>query len=362
MKSLTERLLGASKSKYASTVNKSIIFADDDSDKISFDHPILNVIYSGSMRGGFHAGNTTWAGPSKHFKSLFSLMQAKAYLKAKHKGGSNTNAKIVLIDSEFGMPVSYFESVGINPEDVIHIPITNIEEMKTETVNILNELDRGDEVIFVIDSIGNLASIKEVQDAEKEGASPADMTRAKQLKSYFRIVTPMFKLRNIGLIVVNHTYQTLEMFSKTVLGGGTGNMYAADNIFFLGRRQDAKGTGASKVLNGYDFVVKVEKSRFIREGSQFIVNVGFETGLQKYTGMFELMQTLGLMETKGKKYELTDPSTGEVLEGHSRKWYDEHPEFWAEVVKNDAIDELIRKTYRLGENKLISDEEDEDSE
>lgn len=346
-KSLTERLLAATSSKYAATVNKSVIFEDDEHTEIAFDHPIFNVMFSGSMKGGFHAGNTSWAGPSKHFKSLFSLTQARTFIK------SRPDAKIVLFDSEFGMPIKYFESVGIDPEDVIHVPVTNIEELKHEAVNLIEELDRGDDVIFVIDSVGMLASLKELDDA-RDGKTTADMTRAKQLKSFFRIVTPMLKLRNIGLIVVNHTYQTLEIYSQTVQGGGTGGIYAADNIFFIGRSKD---TDSKRNLNGYDFNVKVAKSRFVREESKFTVKVLFEKGLPKYTGMFELLKDMGLLETVGKKYVFTDPGTGEVHDGHDRKWYDNHDEFWEMIVENEAVDNLIRSRFQLGENKLINDDD-----
>ena len=56
--------------------------------------------------------------------------------------------------------------------------------------------------------MGNLASKKEVEDAEA-GKSVADMSRAKAFKSLFRMVTPHLTLKDIPLIVVNHTYKEI---------------------------------------------------------------------------------------------------------------------------------------------------------
>jgi len=72
---------------------------------------------------------------------------------------------------------------------VIHTPIMNIEDLKFDVIAQLEEVKKGDKLIIVIDSIGNLASKKEVEDA-KDQKAVADMTRAKQLKSLFRMVTP----------------------------------------------------------------------------------------------------------------------------------------------------------------------------
>ena len=75
----------------------------------------------------------------------------------------------------------------------------------------LEELDRDDDVIVVIDSIGNLASKKELEDTFNE-KSVADMSRAKSLKGLFRMTTPYLKMKNIPLLAVNHTYKEIGLF------------------------------------------------------------------------------------------------------------------------------------------------------
>ena len=89
----------------------------------------------------------------------------------------------------------------------------------------------------MIDSIGNLASKKEVEDAENE-KSVADMTRAKSLKSLFRIVTPHLTTKNIPCLAINHIYMTQEMYSKPIVSGGTGIYYSANQIFIISKSQE----------------------------------------------------------------------------------------------------------------------------
>lgn len=211
MASILDKLKKNSTVKETAVLTNSIFF--NDKDMISVPIPILNVALSGSLMGGLTPGLTMWAGPSKHFKTSFSLLMAKAYL------DKYPDAVLLFYDSEFGTPQSYFKSFGIDTDRVVHTPIVNIEVLKHDLVTQMENLARGDKVIVIIDSIGNLASKKELEDA-LEGKSVADMTRAKQLKSLFRMVTPYLTMKNIPLIVVNHTYKEIALYPKDIVGGG----------------------------------------------------------------------------------------------------------------------------------------------
>jgi RecA/RadA recombinase len=147
----------------------------------------------------------------------------------------------------------------------------------------LEQIERGEKIIVVIDSIGNLASKKEVEDA-LDGKSVADMSRAKQVKSLFRMITPHLSLKDIPMVVVNHTYKEIGMFPKDIVGGGTGSYYSADNIYILGRQQEKDG----KEISGYNFIINVEKSRYVREKSKIPIAVAWEGGIQKYSGIVDI--------------------------------------------------------------------------
>lgn len=200
---LMKKLKAASNLKHTTTLSKSTLFTHRDN--ITVDVPIINLAFSGHFNKGFGSGLIMFAGPSKHFKSNLGLITVKAYLK------TYPDAICLYYDSEFGCTPEYIQSAGIDPDRVLHIPIMNIEELKFDFAKQLQEIKKGDKVIIFIDSVGNLASKKEVEDAINDKAV-ADMTRAKQLKSLWRMVTPYLTIHDIPCVVINHSYETQEMF------------------------------------------------------------------------------------------------------------------------------------------------------
>ncbi len=232
MNSLLERMKTTSKISLAEVMTESKIFQQ--SDPISTSVPMINVALTGKLDGGITSGLTVLAGPSKHYKTSFGLLMLKAYQ------DKFPDSITLFYDSEFGSPQAYWDSFGIDMSRVLHIPIKNVEELKFDLVTQLEGITSKDKVFIMIDSIGNLASKKEVDDA-RDSKSVADMTRAKQIKSLFRMATPYLTLNDVPLIAVNHTYETQEMFSKQVVSGGTGIVYSANTIWIIGRRQDKVG-------------------------------------------------------------------------------------------------------------------------
>ena len=274
--SILDKIKKNSSIKDSAILSKSKFFTQKD--MISTAVPAINIALSGKLDGGLTPGLTMWAGPSKHFKTAFSLLMAKSYL------DKYEDAALLFYDSEFGTPQSYFDSFGIDTDRVLHTPLTNIEQLKFDIMQQLTELERGEHLIIVIDSIGNLASKKEVEDA-LEGKSVADMSRAKQVKSLFRMVTPHLNLKDIPMIVVNHTYMEIGMFPKAIVGGGTGSYYSADNIFIIGRQQEKEGTE----IVGYNFIINVEKSRYVKEKSKIPITVSLMVVLANGLGYWILL-------------------------------------------------------------------------
>ncbi len=201
--SLLDKIKKNSTIKDSAILSKSKFFTEKDMIPTSI--PMVNVALSGKLEGGLTPGLTMWAGPSKHFKTAFSLLMAKSYM------DKYDEAVLIFYDSEFGTPQSYFDTFGIDTERVLHTPLTDIEQLKFDIMKQLEGIERNDRVMIIIDSIGNLASKKEIDDA-LEGKSVADMSRAKQVKSLFRMVTPHLNLKDIPMVVVNHTY--MEILNK----------------------------------------------------------------------------------------------------------------------------------------------------
>jgi RecA/RadA recombinase len=342
--SLLEKLKKNTTIKETATLSESKFF--NKKDMIQTPVPILNVALSGSLTGGLTPGLTVFAGPSKHFKTAFALMLAKSYL------DKYDDSVVLFYDSEFGSPQSYFDSFGIDTNRVVHTPITDIEQLKHDAMSQLNNIARGDHVIIIVDSVGNLASKKEVEDAI-EGKSVADMSRAKQMKSLFRMVTPHLTIKDIPMVVVNHTYKEIGLYPKDVVSGGTGVYYSADNIFIIGRQQEKDGTE----LTGYNFIINVEKSRYVREKSKLAVEVSFEGGISKWSGLLDVAMEGGFV---------IKPSNGWYARAGEEKKYrvaDTHnKEFWLPIITNKAFNEFVETRYKVSSNSIMSDMSTQDIE
>ena len=343
--SLMERLKKNSTIKDTAILTESKFFTTKDLIQTSV--PALNVALSGRLDGGLTPGLTVFAGPSKHFKTAFSLLLAKSYL------DKYDDAVVLFYDSEFGTPQAYFDTFAIDTSRVIHTPITDIEQLKHDVMSQMNGIERGDHVIVIVDSVGNLASKKEVEDA-LDGKSVADMTRAKQMKSLFRMVTPHLTIKDIPMVVVNHTYQTMEMFSKAVVSGGTGIYYSADNIYIIGRQQEKTGQD----LTGYNFIINVEKSRFVREKSKIPVEVSFEGGISKWSGLLDMAMESGhVIKPSNGWYQRVDMSTGEAVEPKARKTDTQKKDFWLPILSDQTFMDWISKRYTISSSDGIMREE-----
>lgn len=336
MSSLTERLKKNSKIKETASLLESKFF--EAKEQIVTDVPALNIALSGRLDGGLQAGLMMVAGPSKHFKSSICLVMAAAYQKKYDDG------VILFYDSEFGSPQSYFEAFGVDTNRVVHTPITDIEQLKFDLMGQLQELKKGDHVMILIDSIGNLASKKEVEDAINE-KSVGDMTRAKQLKSLFRMVTPHLTMKDLPMVAINHTYKEQgSMYPRDVVSGGTGGIYSSNDIWIISRSQEKEGTE----LAGYTFTINIEKSRQVKEKSKIPLTVMFDGGITRYSGLLDLALEAGMVIKPSMGwFQKVDPATGEVLEGKYRAKDTNTAEFWEPLLKSKEFNDAIRHKFLL---------------
>lgn len=337
MNDLLDRLRSAGSLK-VETVSDSKFFSPKEVCQTNI--PIVNVAFTGELTGGITNGLTVLAGESKTFKSNLGLVCVRAYLN-KHK---DEDAVCLFYDSEFGITPEYLVAHGIDTKRVIHIPVEHVEQLKFDIVKRLEEIKLKDKVIIFIDSIGNLASKKEVEDANDE-KSVADMSRAKSLKSVFRIITPHLTTKDIPCIVVNHTYSEQgSMYPKEIMSGGRGLYYSANNIFFISRSQEKDG----KDVIGYHFTINIEKSRFVKEKSKMKFLVKFDGGINKWSGLLDIAQESGhVMKPSNGSYCKVNLETGEV---DPKKWKEDSTnskEFWSDIISDKKFHEFVKNKYKL---------------
>ena len=333
------------------------------SDKVAVDKPIthtkipgFNLIMSGKYDGGFYGGLTTIAAPSRHFKSSILVMMMHEWLE------QNSDGVAVFYDSENGASKDMFESYGIDMDRIISKEIMNIEDLKFDIMDLLeNQISKEDNIFIGIDSIGNLASKKEVEDALKEN-SATDMTRAKQLKSLFRMVTPYLGKYAIPMVAINHVYSEIGLFPKTIMGGGQGPLLASDSVIFLSKATDKDG----KEISGFQFTLSTHKSRYTREGMKLPLKVSFENGIDRTSGLLELGLFTGGLDKKGHRYApvIIDEETGEVTidEDMLRYKKDINISWFDDIATNPkyCFKQKLEDYAALAKTKMISEDEEED--
>lgn len=351
MSDLKTRLIKASTTKLTADLTKSKLF--NGRDEVTTRIPMLNIALGGGLNTGLQSGLTVFAAPSKHFKTLFGLTMVAAYMK------KYPEAICLFYDSEFGASEAYFRSMGVDLERVVHTPIQSVEQLKIDMVNQLEEITRGEKVIIFIDSIGNTASKKETQDALDE-KQVGDMSRAKSLKSLFRIVTPYLTIKDIPCVAINHTAMEIGgMYPKEIMGGGTGIMYSASTVFFISKRQVKEGTE----LTGYDFTLKAEKSRTVQEKSTFPITVNFKGGIDPFSGLLEMATEIGfVVKPKAGWYcrSYLDEETGEMVQ-EEKSWRasaTDTVDFWGPLFKHKPFRDSIESKYKLGAISSIKEVDD----
>ena len=344
--SVMDRLKKNSKIKGTDILANSKIFSQQDFASTSV--PMINVALSGDPDGGLGSGLTVLAGPSKHFKTSFALLMAAAYM------NKHPDAIMLFYDSEFGSPQTYFESFDIDTKRILHTPITDVEKLKFDLVSQLEAIEKDDRVIIIIDSIGNLASKKELEDAINE-KSVADMSRAKALKGLFRMVTPYLTMKNIPLLAINHTYKEIGLFPKDIVGGGTGIYYSADNIWILGRQQQKTGTE----IKGYNFIINVEKSRFVKEKSKIPVSVTWDGGIERYSGLLDIAMHGNFVAKPSNGWYCRDnQETGVLEDPKCREKETLTKEFWEPIFAETNLKEYIKSHYTIGLKSMLGEDID----
>ena len=289
---------------------------------------VLDALTSARILGGGIAANrfTVLAGPSSVGKSFLALN----YCKSAQLAGYS----ILYIDTEGTVDKTLVENFGLDLSKFrLENKLATVEMFKIYMAKFLKRLEEakaaGQEIpkmLIVIDSIGNFPSEKEITDAES-GDNKADVgNRNKAMKSVFRIITAKLNNLNIGLIGVGHTYETMEMFSKTVLSGGTGIYYNASTIIFLSKAKLDEGDKDELDLqSGIIVTAKTEKNRLAKP-KKVKFEISFTGGANKFKGLEywctpENFGAIGI--AKGKK--TIDETTGEVsVNPGGNNWYIAH--------------------------------------
>jgi len=289
-----------SKNEYASFVSDGVAAGDIESfvDTGSY---VINALVSGSIFGGFPSNKiTALAGESGTGKTFFCLSVVKHFL------DTDPDAGVIYFETESAISKQMIESRDIDSSRMVIFPVDTIEEFRTQAIRIIDKYledkkENRKPLMFVLDSLGMLATNKEVQDATDE-KNVRDMTKAQLIKSCFRILTLKLGKANIPMLVTNHTYDVIGSYVPTKeMGGGSGLKYSASTIVYLGKKKEKDGTD----LIGNIIKCEAKKSRLTREGSKVETRLYFDArGLERHYGLLEIGERAGLWKNTAGRYEI----------------------------------------------------------
>lgn len=300
---------------------------------------VLNALLSGSIYGGLPNNKISClAGDPATGKTFYAIGIATQFLK------DNKDGIVIYFDTEQAITKDMFEQRGIDMKRVAVVPVSTIEEFKTQALKIVNEILTQPEgerkpVFMVLDSLGMLSTEKEMNDSA-EGKNVRDMTKAQQTKATFRVLTLKLGKAKVPMLLTNHTYQVIGSYVPTKeLGGGIGLKYAASNILTLSKSKDKTDEG----VVGNFIKCTNYKNRFVKENMQVETRLNYTSGLSRYYGLTDLALKYNIFKKVSTRIELPDGT--KVFE----KNLDEEPEKYYTKEILDRLDKEIQKDFKYGQ-------------
>jgi len=254
---------------------------------ISMGSHVLNLCMTGSVFGGIPNNRAVeLMGPSGTGKTFVMLCAAA--------NAQLMNYKIYWYDSENAVDKKLMAQFGIDTSQVWYEPCNTVEGFRHSVTNLTSKLIEAQrkgykipKVMIILDSIGNLGTEKELADAES-GSMKEDMTRAKRIKSLFRILMTKMAEVKIPFLYSNHTYKTTDFHAAWKGSGGSGREYGASIILMMTKAK-LKDKKSENEQVGIILTAKPNKNRFAKP-VVVKTHLDYKTGLNKFTGLQEYME------------------------------------------------------------------------
>ncbi len=314
-------------SKFRKDITKSIeglsIGFHDPTDWISTGNYALNYLISGDFKKGVPLGKVTvFAGESGSGKSY--ICSGNLVKNAQEQG-----IFVVLIDSENALDETWLHALGVNTSEdkLLKLNMAMIDDVAKTISTFMKDYkampeDDRPKVLFVVDSLGMLMSPTEVNQFDA-GDMKGDMGRkAKALKALVTNCVNMFGSCNVGLVATNHTYASQDPYNPDPnVSGGQGFVYASSILVAMKKlklKEDEDGNKVSEV-RGIRAGCKIMKTRYAKPFEDIEVQIPYESGMNPYSGFFDLLEKKGMISKEGNRYVYIDLN-GEVHKYFRKEW------------------------------------------
>lgn len=350
MSDLFNSLLKETGNEYAGIADEGIE-AGDVTGFIGTGSYSLNALLSGSIYGGLPANKVTaLAGEPSTGKTFYAINIVRQFLR------DNEDGFVFYFESESAISKQMLADRGVDTKRVAVVPVATIQEFRTQAVKILDkyiedkEKKERPQMMFVLDSLGNLSTDKEMADIA-DGKDTRDMTRAQLVRGAFRVLTLKLGKAKVPLIVTNHVYDVVGSYVPTKkMGGGSGLEYAASSIIFLSKKKDKD---KDNQVTGAIITANLKKARLTIENKKVETLLDYSDGIDPYYGLVDLAEKFGIIKKVSTRYEL--PNGTKVFESAILK----EPEKYFTKDILDLIDEGCKNEFLYGKSNVASAGEEE---
>jgi RecA/RadA recombinase len=325
----------------------------DPQDWISTGNYTLNYLISSDFNKGIPLGKVSvFAGESGSGKSFICSGNLV-------KSAQEMGCQVVLFDSENALDEEWLQALDVDtsPEKLLKISVSMIDDVAKAISEFMKDYkanysdlpyEEMPKLVFVVDSLGMLLTPTDVDQFQK-GDMKGDMGRKpKALTALVRNTVNQIAPFPIALIATNHTYASQDMFDPDdKISGGQGFIYASSIVVAMKKlklKEDEDGNKTSTV-QGIRAACKVMKSRYAKPFEGVQIKIPYETGMDPYSGLLEMLESKGVVEKVGNKLSYTSPVTGEEIKEFRKGWTGEKLQIiideWGQnpVAQNDIIDD-----------------------
>jgi recombination protein RecA len=294
----------------------------------------LDYILSGKVLDGGYPGGTETEifGPPSTGKSLLLALAAANIQKL---GGL-----AVILDAENRWDADFAKFHGVDPSRTIPIPIDTVEDFAVKTADILDDVIKrgGPKVLFILDSIAMLSTLKEVED---QGTKADQGRRAQRIRAAMRVLSGKIYEAQAIMIAANHTTEkTGVMFGDNrTTSGGSGYRYQSSCRLEMMPTKQIKIENKERPI-GIVMHIKCAKSSVTIPFGECNLVMTWAKGVDPYSGLLDIALDIGVVSKVGTRY-----TTGEG----SLFWANEFPKVCIEHPEILAHPAWVAPYFKVGD-------------
>lgn len=275
----------------------------------------LNLVLSDAdiYKGLVDGKRYVFAGENSVAKTLITLQVVASFLK------NNPDARVFYFESESAVLSQHLDEVGIDKSRILITPVSFIEDFRTQALNALDKMIEKKEskegcsrkYMICLDSLGMLSS-KDEEEKSLSDSEKKSMSKPQLIASTYRQIAMRCARAQCPIITVQHVHNKTGGAPVASFGfkapdkeiqGGEVLRYCGDVILYMSKANEYDKKEQAKV--GIRAIMKIKKSRFMKDNITFPLTILYGIGILKYSGLFDEGIKADIFRSKSNFFENT---------------------------------------------------------